>query len=61
MKRAVLNFFAGLVISYTIEILVMTLAVILTGGASVPVFMLMEGFALAACCSLIGVFFLPTG
>ena len=57
MKRAVCNFFAGLVISYTIEVLVMTLAVILTGEASVPVFMLMEGFALAACCSLIGAFF----
>ncbi len=57
MKRAVLNFFAGLVISYTIEVLVMTLAIILTGEASVPVFMLIEGFALAVCCSLIGVLF----
>ncbi len=57
MKRAVINFFAGLVISYTIEVLVMTLAVILTGESSVPVFMLMEGFALAVCCSLIGAFF----
>lgn len=57
MKRAVINFFTGLVISYTIEVLVMTLAVMLTGGASVPVFMLIEGFAMAACCSLIGAFF----
>ncbi|MFU0828820.1 MAG: DUF3021 domain-containing protein [Lachnoclostridium sp.] len=56
-KKVVINFLAGLVISYTIEVLVMTVSVIIAGSHNVPVYMLMEGFALAACCSLIGAVF----
>ncbi len=56
-KRAIISFFAGLVISYTIEILVMTFAVVLAGQESIPVFMIVEAFGLAACCSLIGAVF----
>lgn len=56
-KRTGINFLAGLVISYTIEVLVMTLTVIITGGKSVPVYILLEGFGLAVCTSLIGAVF----
>ncbi|WMJ89314.1 DUF3021 family protein [Anaerocolumna sp. MB42-C2] len=56
-KKILLNFLFGLVISYTIEILVMAVAVILSGLDSIPVFMIIEAFGLAACCSFIGAVF----
>ncbi|GEM_PF-1275089 len=56
-KRIIINFFVALVISYTIEILVMALTVVLTGGDSIPVSMIAEAFGLAVCCSVIGAVF----
>lgn len=56
-NRILINFFAGLVISYTIEVLVICIAVILDGEQAMPVAILLEAFGLAACCSLIGAVF----
>lgn len=56
-NRILINFFAGLVISYTIEVLVICIAVILDGKQVMPVAILLEAFGLAACCSLIGAVF----
>lgn len=56
MKR-IIYVLLGIVISFTIAILVMTLAVILTGGSTLPVSLIMQGFALSVCCTLIGTIF----
>ncbi len=56
-KRAISHFFMGTVLAFSIEILVMTFAVLLEGGESMPVIMNVEAFALAVCCSVIGTVF----
>ncbi len=56
-KRVLSHFITGIMISFTIEILVMTLAVLFAGGDSLPVSMICQAFALAACCSVIGTIF----
>jgi hypothetical protein len=56
-SRVFINFFMGLVISYTIEVLIISLAVILDGKHVIPAAILIEAFGLAACCSLIGAVF----
>ena len=53
-KKLISNFLFGLVISYTIEMLVMAIAIILSGLDFIPALMIVEAFGLAACCSFIG-------
>jgi hypothetical protein len=55
--KSIIHLLIGIVISFTIEILVMTIAVVITGGTTLPVSLIMQGFALAVCCSLIGTIF----
>lgn len=58
MNNSKINqFFTGLAISFTIEILVMSLAVAFIGSGSIPVYMIFEGFGLAVCCAVIGAIF----
>ncbi len=56
-KKSLINFLIGLVVSYTIEILVMTITIAFSGRDSIPVFMIIEAFGLAACCAFIGAVF----
>ncbi len=56
-KRMLSHFIIGIVTSFTIEILVMTLAVAMAGSDTIPVSMIGQAFALAISCSLIGAVF----
>jgi len=52
--RSVSHFMIGVVISFTIEILVMTLAVVMTGSDTILVSMIGQAFLLSICCALVG-------
>lgn len=54
-NKSGLHFMIGIFFSFTIEILVMTLSVVMTGGDEVPVSLIGQAFALAVSCALIGV------
>lgn len=56
-KRVFSHFIIGIMISFTIEILVMTSAVLFAGGDTLPVIMNCQAFGLAICCSVIGTIF----
>lgn len=55
--KAISHFLIGIVISFTIEILVMTIAVLIAGGDAIPVSMIWQAFALAFSCSIVGTIF----
>jgi len=52
--RRISHFLIGVVISFSIEILVMTLAVATTGSETILVSMIGQAFLLAICCALVG-------
>ena len=54
-NKSSLHFMIGIFFPFTIEILVMALAVVMTGGNTIPVSMIGQAFALAVSCALIGV------
>lgn len=56
-NRAISHFLIGIVISFTIEIVVMTTAVLMAGGDTIPVSMIWQAFALAISCSIVGTIF----
>jgi hypothetical protein len=55
--KAITHFLIGIVISFTIEIVVMTIAVLIAGGVAIPVSMIWQAFALAISCSIVGTIF----
>jgi hypothetical protein len=53
----VVQFIAGLALAFSIEILVMSIAVAVSGASSIPVFLIFEAFGLAISCSIMGAVF----
>jgi hypothetical protein len=53
-KRMASHFFIGIVISFTIEILVMAFATALGGQGTIAVSLIGQAFALSICCALVG-------
>ena len=53
-NRSSLHFVIGILFSFTIEILVMTFSVVMTGDEMIPVSLIGQAFALAVSCALIG-------
>lgn len=56
-KRAIAHFMNGIMISFTIEMIVITLAVLVGGGDSLPVSLICQVFGLAVSCAVIGTIF----
>ena len=56
-KRAIAHFMNGIMISFTIEVIVITLAVLVGGGDSLPISLICQVFGLAISCAVIGTIF----